>query len=156
MRSPQFYATVNVIVIVFLTVRKLSNDIFLTQLSTDKECLLDNLRKVDISVSKVIKCNYQDIEDIVNLDDPNTAFNELNSLRNKNVNNIIIAQLYINSITHKFDQLSFIIQGNVDVLLVSETKLNETFPTDQFHIAGYSQPYRRDRNRYGGGLFPAL
>ena len=68
-------------------------------------------------------------------------FNELNSLRNKNVNNIIIAQLNINSITHKFDQLSFIIQGNVDVLLVSETKLNETFPTDQFHIAGYSQPY---------------
>ena len=68
------------------------------------------------------------------------------------MNNIIIAQLNINSITHKFDQLSFIIQGNVDVLLVSETKLNETFPTDQFHIAGYSQPYRRDRNRYGGGV----
>ena len=132
--------------------RNSNNDISLTQLSTDNECLLDNLRMVDISDSKVIKCNYQDIEEIVNLDDPNIAFNELNSLRNKNVNNIIIAQLNINSITHKFDQLSFIIQGNVDVLLVSETKLNETFPTDQFHIAGYSQPYRRDRNRYGGGV----
>ena len=29
--------------------RNSNNDIFLTQLSTDKECLLDNLRKVDIS-----------------------------------------------------------------------------------------------------------
>ena len=68
------------------------------------------------------------------------------------MNNIIIAQFNINSINHKFDKLSFIIQGNVDILLVSATKLNKTFPIDQFHIAGYNQPYRRDGTKCGGGV----
>ena len=93
----------------------------------------------------VTKSNYQDIE-MGNLDEtltnnngPNIAFTALESLRKKHVNNIIIAKLHINSMNHKFDQLSFIIQGNVDILLVSETKLNETFLTDQFHIAGDTQ-----------------
>ena len=70
----------------------------------------------------------------------------------KNINIVIIAHLNINSISQKFDQLAFLIRDNVDILVVGETKLDDTFPTSQFHIDGFSQPYRLDRNRNGGGV----
>ena len=44
------------------------------------------------------------------------------------------------------------IRDNIDILVVSETKLDPTFPACQFNIPGYSLPYRRDRNRNGGGV----
>ena len=37
-------------------------------------------------------------------------------------------------------------------MVVTETKLDESFPTAQFFIEGYSAPYRLDRNKYGGGI----
>ena len=38
-----------------------------------------------------------------------------------------------------------------DILLISETKIDSSFPTAQFHIDGYII-YRSDRNENGGGL----
>ena len=43
------------------------------------------------------------------------------------------------------------IKDNVDILLISETKIDSSFPTAQFHIDGYTI-YRRDRNENGGSL----
>ena len=37
--------------------------------------------------------------------------------------------------------------------MISETKINETFPGAQFCIYGYSTAYYRDRNSNGGGIF---
>ena len=70
----------------------------------------------------------------------------------KNVNHLTIASLNINSIRYKFDQLKVIIQDNIDILIVQETKLDSSFPDGQFCIEGYSPPFRKDRNAYGGGL----
>ena len=42
--------------------------------------------------------------------------------------------------------------GNIDILVLTETKLDHTFPTNQFLIEGFSEPYRRDRNGNGGGI----
>ena len=64
----------------------------------------------------------------------------------------MIAHLNINSIRNKFDLLTNQIIGNVDVLVISETKLDASFPIDQFKILGFSTPFRRDRDQYGGGL----
>ena len=58
----------------------------------------------------------------------------------------------INSIRNKFNYLSEQIRGNVDILLVSETKIDDSFPQGQFVIDGFSAPYRLDRNCLGGGL----
>ena len=41
---------------------------------------------------------------------------------------------------------------NVDILLISESKLDITFPDSQFFIHGFHSPYRRDRNDRGGGV----
>ena len=36
--------------------------------------------------------------------------------------------------------------------MISETKIDNTFPTEQFKIEGYSRPIRLDRNSHGGGI----
>ena len=76
----------------------------------------------------------------------------LSSLRRKNLNRVILAQLNINSIRNKFDLLAEGIKGKVDVLMISETKIDETFPSRQFCIEEFTPPYRLDRNCHGGGI----
>ena len=36
--------------------------------------------------------------------------------------------------------------------MISETKLDENFPTSRFMINGFSAPFRLDRNDKGGGI----
>ena len=36
--------------------------------------------------------------------------------------------------------------------MISETKLDSSFPNGQFQIHGYSEPYKFDRNGNGGGI----
>ena len=63
-----------------------------------------------------------------------------------------MGQININSIRNKFDILKELICDKVDILMVSETKLDSSFPDAQFLINGYSKPYRLDRNGKGGGI----
>ena len=63
----------------------------------------------------------------------------------------MIAQLNIISLRYKFDSLVEILHSNVDILLISETKTDSSFPTAQFKIEGYTM-YRLDRNSNGGGI----
>ena len=58
----------------------------------------------------------------------------------------------INSIRNKFEMLSNSIKGNLDILMISETKLDSTFPSNQFTIEGYAAQIRFDRNGRGGGI----
>ena len=48
------------------------------------------------------------------------------------------------------------IENNVDILLISETKLDDSFPSGQFKIRGFSMPYQYNRNSMGGGLLPYI
>ena len=70
-------------------------------------------------------------------------------LRPKNVNRLICAQLNINSLRNKFDSLVNI-NNNIDILMISETKLDASFPSGQFRTHGFPEPYRFDRNGNGG------
>ena len=65
---------------------------------------------------------------------------------------LILGHVNVNSIRNKFDALTYIIGNNIDIILISETKTDYTFPTAQFFIKGFSAPYRQDRNRAGEGL----
>ena len=58
----------------------------------------------------------------------------------------------INSVRNRFEALTHIIDNNTDLLLISETKLDDSFPTAQFQMKGFSVPYRYDGNGKGGGL----
>ena len=76
----------------------------------------------------------------------------LKQMRIKNTTKIIISHLNINSIRNKFDCLTYLTDKNVDILLISESKLDSTFPDSQLFIHGFHSPYRRDRNDKGDGL----
>ena len=80
------------------------------------------------------------------------SIQNLKCMRIENLDNIIIGHLNINSLRYKFHALVELIQGNLDILVVGETKLDSTFPEEQFKIRGYKKPYREDRNCNGGGV----
>ena len=75
-----------------------------------------------------------------------------------NINNFNIVHFNINSITaeNRLNQLSDICQTlNLSVLVITESKLDETIPSNLITIPGYHQPVRRDRiinGRNGGGV----
>ena len=50
----------------------------------------------------------------------------------------------INSISNKFQRLIGMIDKNIDILCIAETKIDSTYPTHQFSIPGYREPYRLD------------
>ena len=79
-------------------------------------------------------------------------WNDLRSYKIDNINNLVVGCININSIRNKFDQLKLLVRDNVDILVIEETKIDETFPTGQFIIEDYMPPFRKDRNQYGGGL----
>ena len=44
------------------------------------------------------------------------------------------------------------VQDSIDFLLITESKIDDTFPHGQFQVQGFTRPIRLDRNRNGGGL----
>ena len=76
----------------------------------------------------------------------------LNEIRKKNSNRIITAHLNINSIRNKFEMLKEVVGTKIDILLISETKLDDTFPLNQFVLEVFTPPYKLDKAKHGGGL----
>ena len=76
----------------------------------------------------------------------------MNDAREKNINRPIIGQLNINSIRNKFHFLESEASKHLDILLISETKIDESFPSAQFLLDGFSRPYRLDRCANGGEI----
>ena len=77
---------------------------------------------------------------------------KLKYLRLKFPKNIVLGYLNINSIRNKFSLLSDIVHGNIDYLTIAETKLDNSFPSNQFMIPGLEKPYRQDVSGSSGGL----
>ena len=80
------------------------------------------------------------------------SFEILKKIRINNVNRAAIGHITINSIRNKFDMLSSMVKDNINILMVSETKLDSSFPQAQFRIEGYAPPFRYDRNCHGSGI----
>ena len=76
----------------------------------------------------------------------------LRNLKIKNINRLVIGHLNINSIRRKFDSLKTIVDSNIDILVITETKLDESFLTNMFDIEGYTLPFRQDKNINSGGV----
>ena len=53
---------------------------------------------------------------------------------------------------NKFGTLISLVTSDIDILMISERKIDESFPPSQFMIDGFSVPYRRDKNAHGGGI----
>ena len=132
----------------------LSDDDDLESLPTlsDNESVSELIEQVpnpaDLSASQI--SNPATADDVIDLGMPQ---NIVKSLRQKNIDRIIIGHLNVNSIPNKIELLGDLIRGQIDIFLVSETKLNKSFPTAQFVLEGFADPpCRLDRNIHGGGL----
>ena len=86
---------------------------------------------------------------------PAKNYNECNitlkTMRRDNTNKLIFAHLNIYSIMNKFEFLATQVKGKIDALMISETKIDESFPKGNFLIEGFSTPYRLDRDSKGRG-----
>ena len=106
--------------------------------------------------------------------------NAISSLRkstNLNFCKLVISHINVNSLTHsfpmrlfstpwkhqrrcigsewvknKFDLLSEQIQENVDMLMIFETKIDDSFPIGQFQIRVFNTLFRLDGDKNGGGI----
>ena len=122
---------------------------------------IHSLTKTDSStVNLSISCDLSKEHEVLNLvnqtsgmsineTSPNLLF-EIKKLRIRNPNKIIIGDLNINSLPNKFEKLKNIVLQHIDILVLTETKLDDTFPMAQFLVNGFSEPHRLDRNRKGG------
>ena len=63
----------------------------------------------------------------------------------KSPKNVIIGYLNIYSLRNKFAAVEELIKEKIDIGLISETKIDESFPNQQFKING-SKTFRRDRD----------
>ena len=75
----------------------------------------------------------------------------LKNIRMSNMKNVIIGHLNVNSIAEKFDSLKLIILVNLNIRVICESKLDNSYPNSQFSLVGFSEPFRLDRNCHGGG-----
>ena len=69
-----------------------------------------------------------------------------------NVNRVVIDNLNISSLPNKFNQLKEIVIKYVDILGLTERKLDDYFPNSQFSVDGFSEPFSIDRNKSVGGI----
>ena len=98
-------------------------------------------------------------DDTVLEDEPN-VYNDnnpdpkqiLKNICNSNVNKLTFGHLKINSLRNKFDHLTEMDKCFVDIFLISESNLDDSFPEGQFTIDGYHAPFRFDRHGNGGGF----
>ena len=78
----------------------------------------------------------------------------LKAARSDNTENPMISYLNINSLRNKIIDLKEVLKHiSLDHFVLSETKLDNSFPCAQFQISDYEIRARRDRNKCGGGLF---
>ena len=75
----------------------------------------------------------------------------MRNIKRKKPKNVYLGHLIINSIKSKFESVWELIKDTFDMFLVSDSKLNSSFPDDQFSIPGY-RIVRKDRDWNGGEL----
>ena len=76
------------------------------------------------------------------------SLSEIREIRLRNINKVLIGNSNINSIRNKLDQLKYTVLKYIDVLTLTETKLDETFLISQFLMDGFFKPNRCDRNKH--------
>ena len=94
------------------------------------------------SQSKILEALNQDV-DVYHQD----AKVLLRNVRMKNINNIVIAYLNVNSYSNKHDSVKAHVPGSIDIMIIGESKLDDSCRTSRFNIEGIHEPFRLNRNK---------
>ena len=104
--------------------------------SSNELCSPNNILNCDSSVPNVTEDPNEDL----------TKFSKINA------KNMVFSHLNVNSLSNKFMEIHNILhKGLSDILFLSETKLDSSYPNAQFNVKQFSI-HRVDRNAHGGGL----
>ena len=85
----------------------------------------DTESNIDENLDKSFKTLSYDVEE-------KGVREKLFDLKIKVKDKLIIGNLNINSLPIKFEQLDFIVNKKIDIFVLTETKLDSTFPSNQF------------------------
>ena len=111
-----------------------------------KVTISDIIRRNDEwnSKAELVNNHFKEICKSANIDfidnEPEYFGNKPKSLCTSNLHLIQIAQININSIRNKFEALVNGLSSNVDILMISEIKIDDSFPLTQFLIEGLTTP----------------
>lgn len=115
------------------------NTVFETNSENEPPCVLFDCN----SGSPECQGSTNDLPDI---------YNDIKSYRAKFAKNVIIAHLNVNSLRNKFDEIKYILtNGYIDVLALSETKLDSSDNSNIFNVDGFTL-LRKDKRKNSGGL----
>ena len=89
-------------------------------------------------------------------DDNDSYIVKLKTLRRDHGKYLICGHMNINGIRNKFTEICDMFTMNLmDIFVVGETKIDESFPKSQFKVPGY-KTLRADRNQHGGGIMTII
>ena len=108
--------------------------------------------RILVDNKSTFKMQKVDTEPYLSTDSLSNHSDALTKIRIKNPKQLIIAHSNINLFRNKLDHLKTLVQDKIDILVVTESKLDDTFPNSQFNIPGYKAPFRKNRNKLGGGI----
>jgi len=115
---------------------------------------MDSIDRI-LEASKERKYANQQMADIndINNEDNTSEFNQFISRRKKKPSEVLLIHLNINSLQNKFEELKSISdEAKPHIIFISETKIDVSYPNDQFHLPGYYM-YRRDRKKEVAGFW---
>ena len=81
----------------------------------------------------------------------NDIFSSVPGKKLQNAKNVTIGPLNVNSLKNKIGAVQELITNSTDMCLLPETKIDESFPNQQFNISNY-KTFPTERNKHGGGL----
>ena len=126
-----------------------SNDLLIDITVERLNCTVDSAMIQD----NVIAANegFPGLDTHVN-DVSENLYNEVKIVRSKNLNNVIISHLNVNSLGPKINEIKELQrESKLDVLVLSETKLDGSYKQESLDIEGYSC-IRKDKRSNSGGL----
>ena len=106
---------------------------------TDSSTMDLNISSCDLSKEhEVLNLVNQASNKSINVTSPNLLF-EIKKIKIRNTNEVIIGNLNINSLPNKFEHMKDIVMQHIDIFVVTETKLDDTFPTTQLLVNGFQR-----------------
>ena len=118
--------------------------------TSENSTIMSNLSAKETTNVESISKNDSGIQDESQKCEKFTDF--LFNIRKHHSNKIIMAHININSLRNKFDMLTNSVSEYIDILMISETKLDDTFPYALYHLKEFSNPYRLDRSSHGSRI----
>ena len=105
-----------------------------------------------------MNCSSKSFSDFDNIRAKGNAFTSTKSIKAKHPKHLFFGHLNVNSIKfysttfrNKFASIQELIKRTFYIFLISETKIDDSFPNAQFKIEGYIS-FRKYRDAFGGEI----